>query len=134
MEDMGFQTFGYGGGRMDVWAEEEDAYWGEMESFEGLAHDPAKLEKPLGAAVMRLIYVNPEGPDGIPDPLLAAAHIRETFGRMGMNDEETVALVAGGHTFGKCHGAAPGSNCGPPPSDAPIELQGFGWKNSHGNG
>lgn len=135
MEDMGFKLFGFGAGRTDIWATEEDAYWGEDSSYEGLAHDPSKLEQPLGAIVMRLIYVNPEGPDGIPDPLLAAAHIRETFGRMSMNDEETVALVAGGHTFGKCHGAAPGANnVGPEPESSPIEAQGFGWINKFGTG
>jgi catalase-peroxidase len=134
MEDMGFETFGFGGGRQDIWASETDAYWGEDASFTGLLEDPSKLEQPLGAAVMRLIYVNPEGPDGVPDPLLAAAHIRETFGRMSMNDEETVALVAGGHTFGKCHGAAPGSNHGPEPELANIEEQGFGWTSKHGTG
>jgi len=135
MEDMGFKTFGFGGGRIDNWATDESAYWGEAESYEGLANDPSKLEQPLGAAVMRLIYVNPEGPDGIPDPVLAAAHIRETFGRMGMNDEETVALVAGGHTFGKCHGAAPGDkHVGAEPELSSIEAQGTGWANSFGIG
>merc|ERR1719262_1701775 len=134
MEDMGFKSFGFSLGRLDCWATEEDAYWGTMESFQNLAQNPAKLENPLGAIVMRLIYVNPEGPDGIPDPLLAAAHIRETFGRMAMNDEETVALVCGGHTFGKGHGAAPGSNQGPEPQLAAIEEQGFGWTSKFGTG
>lgn len=135
LEDMGFKTMGFGGGRIDIWATEEDAYWGESESYEGLSHDPAKLENPLGAAVMRLIYVNPEGPDGIPDPLLAAAHIRETFGRMSMNDEETVSLIAGGHTFGKSHGAAPGGqHQGAEPDLAAVQEQGFGWTSSFGTG
>lgn len=135
MEDMGFKTFGFAGGRRDIWATEEDAYWGTDESFKGLAQNPSALEKPLGAIVMSLIYVNPEGPDGIPDPLLAAGHIRETFGRMAMNDEETVALVAGGHTFGKCHGAAPGGkHQGPNPGEADVEEQGFGWTSTFGTG
>lgn len=133
LEDMGFKAFGFAGGRADAW-EGEEAYFGTPESFKGLARDPSRLEQPLAASVMSLIYVNPEGPDGIPDPLLAAGHIRETFARMAMDDEETVALIAGGHTFGKAHGAAPGSKCGPPPGDAPIEAQGLGWLSSHGKG
>jgi len=135
MEDMGFKTFGFAGGRVDAWDSESDAYWGTSESFQGLAKDPSKLEQPLGAIVEQLIYVNPQGPDGIPDPLLAAAHIRETFGRMAMNDYETVALIAGGHTFGKCHGAAPGDkHCGAPPNESKLENQLFGWESDFGSG
>lgn len=134
MEDMGFKTFGFGGGRCDIWAQETDAFWGVHESFKGLANAPEKLEKPLAAPNMELIYVNPEGPDAIPDPLMAAKHIRDSFGRMAMNDEETVALIAGGHTFGKAHGAGPGSNVGPDPRGAPVEAQGFGWENKFGTG
>lgn len=126
---------GFAGGRVDCMQTETDAYWGTSESYMGLGQKPSTLEKPLGNIVESLIYVNPEGPDGIPDPLLAAGHIRETFGRMAMNDEETVALVAGGHTFGKCHGAAPGGqHQGPCPKDAKIEEQGFGWTSNFGTG
>jgi catalase-peroxidase len=135
MEDMGFKTFGFAGGRVDVWQTEEDVYWGTPDDFKGLARDPSQLEQSLGAVEKSLIYVNPEGPDGIPDPLLAAAHIRETFGRMAMNDAETVALIAGGHTFGKAHGAAPGGqHQGPKPSEANIEEQGFGWNSTYKSG
>mmetsp|Transcript_10031 Transcript_10031/g.24764 ORF Transcript_10031/g.24764 Transcript_10031/m.24764 type:complete len:773 (+) Transcript_10031:437-2755(+) len=135
MEDMGLPQFGFGGGRLDCWAQEEDVYWGEPESFENLETKPNELENPLGAIVQGLIYVNPEGPGGCADPMLAAGHIRTTFGRMAMNDEETVALIAGGHTFGKCHGAAPGGHYqGPKPSDAAVEEQGFGWTSSFGSG
>lgn len=134
MEDMGFKSFGFGFGRVDCWAQETDAFWGVKESFEGLAKEPWNLEKPLGAPNMELIYVNPEGPDAIPDPMLAAAHIRDSFGRMAMNDEETVALIAGGHTFGKAHGAGPGSNVGPDPRGAEVHDQGFGWNNKFGIG
>merc|ERR1712226_186351 len=101
MEDMGFKSFGFSYGRVDVSAQETDAFWGVPKNFEGLAQDPSKLEKPLAAPNMELIYVNPEGPDSIPDPQMAANHIRDSFGRMSMNDWETVALTAGGHTFGK---------------------------------
>lgn len=134
MEDMGFKSHGFSFGRVDVSQRETDAWWGVKSSFEGLAKEPWNLEKPLAAPNMELIYVNPEGPDGIPDPLLAAAHIRDSFGRMSMNDWETVALIAGGHTFGKGHGAGPGSNVGPDPRDADVHDQGFGWKNSLGKG
>merc|ERR1719359_2395592 len=134
MEDMGFKTFGFGGGRVDIWAQETDAFWGVHESFKGLASAPEKLESPLAAPNMELIYVNPEGPDAIPDPLMAAKHIRDSFGRMAMNDLETVALIAGGHTFGKAHGAAPDSSVGPSPMDAPIVNAGAGWLNSFRSG
>lgn len=134
MEDMGFKTFGFGGGRVDIWARETDAFWGVHESFKGLAEAPQKLESPLAAPNMELIYVNPEGPDAIPDPLMAAKHIRDSFGRMAMNDIETVALIAGGHTFGKAHGAGPGENVGPDPRGAEVEDQGFGWKSTFGTG
>merc|ERR1719476_1204219 len=134
MEDMGFKTFGFGGGRVDIWAQETDAFWGVHESFKGLASEPERLEKPLGTPNMELIYVNPEGPDAIPDPLMAAKHIRDSFGRMAMGDEETVALIAGGHTFGKAHGAGPGNNVGPDPRGAAVEDQGFGWKSTFGTG
>ena len=136
LESMGFETFGFAGGREDVWAPEEDIYWGpetgwlDDERYTG----DRDLEKPLGAVQMGLIYVNPEGPNGNPDPLAAARDIRETFSRMAMNDEETVALIAGGHTFGKAHGAAPDSHVGPEPEGATIEEQGLGWKNSYGSG
>jgi len=164
LESMGFKTFGFGGGREDVWEPDEDVYWGSEktwlggdyrygkgmngdgvivadEELHGKEHDRTaggsnerKLENPLGAVQMGLIYVNPEGPDGNPDPVAAAHDIRETFARMAMNDEETVALIAGGHTFGKTHGAGPASNVGPEPEGAPIELQGLGWKSSFGTG
>lgn len=134
MEDMGFKTFGFGGGRVDNWAPEEDVYWGMAESYDA-AETADALEYPLGNAQMNLIYVNPEGPRAQPDPLAAAAYIRESFGRMSMGDEETVALIAGGHTFGKAHGAAnPGGKVGPNPAEATLAEQGFGWKNSHGTG
>lgn len=137
LESMGFKTFGFGGGRADVWEPEEDIYWGS----EGKWLDDKRytgdreLENPLGAVQMGLIYVNPEGPNGNPDPLAAARDIRETFGRMAMNDEETVALIAGGHTFGKAHGAGdPGKYVGPEPEAAGIEEQGKGWRNTLGSG
>jgi catalase-peroxidase len=137
LESMGFKTFGFGGGRADVWEPEDEIYWGP----EGKWLDDQRytgdrdLENPLGAVQMGLIYVNPEGPNGEPDPIKAARDIRETFARMAMNDEETVALIAGGHTFGKTHGAADAKeNVGPEPEAAPIEAQGLGWANKHGTG
>lgn len=137
LDSMGLKTFGFAGGRVDVWEPQEDIFWGP--EGEWLANERYKgereLDNPLGAVQMGLIYVNPEGPDGKPDPLGSARDIRETFGRMAMNDEETFALVAGGHTFGKGHGAAdPSKYVGPEPEGAPIEQQGFGWKNSFGKG
>jgi catalase-peroxidase len=160
LETMGFKTFGFGGGREDVWEPDNDVYWGAEKKWlggdiryahgsEGVSkHSPVlvsdddadgdihsrNLENPLAAVQMGLIYVNPEGPDGNPDPVRAAVDIRETFGRMAMNDEETVALIAGGHTFGKTHGAAPASNCGPDPEATGLDEMGFGWKNSFGTG
>lgn len=159
LESMGFKTFGFAGGRADVWEADEDVYWGSETTWLGNDHryadgsagvdghgvvssdeDPGRnihsrnLEKPLGAAHMGLIYVNPEGPDGNPDPLAAARDIRETFGRMAMNDEETVALIAGGHSFGKTHGAAPSEHVGKEPEAAELELQGLGWSNGYGSG
>jgi catalase-peroxidase len=160
LETMGFKTFGFGGGREDVWEPDQDVYWGAEKTWLGgdirYAHgspgviedhavlvsdeDPdgdvhsSRLENPLAAVQMGLIYVNPEGPDGNPDPALATKDIRETFKRMAMNDEETVALIAGGHTFGKTHGAAPSSNVGPEPEAEGLEAQGLGWKNSFGTG
>ena len=162
LESMGFKTFGFGGGRADVWEPDEDVYWGsektwlggdirygkgqsgdgtlvadaEMHGSEKERNLPPErnLENPLAAVQMGLIYVNPEGPEGYPDPAAAAHDIRETFARMAMNDEETVALIAGGHTFGKTHGAAPASHVGPEPEAAGLEEQGFGWKNSFGTG
>jgi catalase-peroxidase len=164
LESMGFKTFGFGGGREDVWVADEDVYWGTEKTWLGGDHRYGKgqsgegvivadeelhgnekdrtrtgtnernLENPLAAVQMGLIYVNPEGPDGNPDPIAAAHDIRETFARMAMNDEETVALIAGGHTFGKTHGAGPASNVGPEPEGAGIEEQGLGWKNSFGTG
>ena len=164
LESMGFKTFGFGGGREDVWEPDQDVYWGTEKTWLGGDHRYGKgqsgegvivadeemhgsekdrtggganernLENPLAAVQMGLIYVNPEGPDGNPDPIAAAHDIRETFARMAMNDEETVALIAGGHTFGKTHGAAPASNVGPEPEAAGIEEQGLGWKNSFGTG
>ncbi|MFE6995279.1 catalase/peroxidase HPI [Microbacterium sp. NPDC057659] len=136
LETMGFKTFGFAGGRVDVWEPDEEIFWGpEAEWLANKRYTGERdLDKPLAATQMGLIYVNPEGPDGNPDPLLAAIDIRETFARMAMNDEETVALIAGGHTFGKTHGAAPDSNVGPDPEDAPIEQQGLGWKGSFGTG
>ena len=136
LESMGFKTFGFGGGRADVWEPEESVYWGtEGKWLEDKRHaNERDLENPLAAVQMGLIYVNPEGPNGNPDPLAAAKDIRETFARMAMDDEETVALIAGGHTFGKTHGAADAKNVGPEPEAAPIEEQGFGWKNAFGSG
>ncbi len=137
LESMGFKTFGFGGGREDIWEPEEDIYWGAEGEWLGNKerHATGKLEMPLAASHMGLIYVNPEGPNGNPDPLESAQHIRETFGRMAMNDEETVALIAGGHTFGKTHGAAdPREYVGAEPAGASIEEMGFGWKNSYGKG
>lgn len=136
MESMGFPTYGFGGGRADVWEPDQSIYWGsEMKWLDDKRYEEGrKLENPLAAVQMGLIYVNPEGPNGNPDPLAAAKDIRETFGRMGMNDEETVALIAGGHTFGKTHGAGPASNVGPEPEGAGIEEQGLGWKSTYGTG
>ncbi|NOZ62069.1 MAG: catalase/peroxidase HPI [Calditrichaeota bacterium] len=137
LESMGFKTFGFGGGRVDIWEPEEDVYWGpESEWLADERHrDERDLEKPLAAVQMGLIYVNPEGPNGEPNVLAAAEDIRESFRRMGMNDEETVALIVGGHTFGKTHGAAdPDKYVGPEPEAAPLEEQGLGWKNSFGIG
>ena len=137
IESMGLKPFGFAGGREDVWEPEEDIYWGPETEWLGDERysGDRDLEKPLGAVQMGLIYVNPEGPNGNPDPLLAARDIRETFARMAMNDEETVALIAGGHTFGKAHGAAdPDQHVGREPEGAPTEQQGFGWKNSYGTG
>ena len=136
LESMGFKTFGFGGGRVDVWEPENDIYWGsEGEWLADQRHtDDGDLEEPLGADHMGLIYVNPEGPNGEPDPKKAAHFIRQTFARMAMNDEETVALIAGGHTFGKVHGAASEDHLGPEPEAAPIEEMGLGWKNSYGSG
>ena len=134
---MGFKTFGFGGGREDTWEPDEDIYWGPEGTW--LADErysgERDLQNPLGAVQMGLIYVNPEGPNGKPDPVAAAIDIRETFKRMAMNDEETVALIAGGHTFGKTHGAANDKEyVGPEPEGAPIEQQGLGWKNRFGTG
>ena len=137
LESMGFKTFGFGGGRADVWEPEEDVYWGPETEWLGDKRysGDRDLENPLGAVQMGLIYVNPQGPNANPDPLAAAHDIRETFGRMAMNDEETVALIAGGHTFGKAHGAASDAeHVGPEPAGATIQEQGFGWKNSFGSG
>ncbi|HCN82196.1 MAG TPA: catalase/peroxidase HPI, partial [Sphingobacteriaceae bacterium] len=160
LESMGFKTFGFGGGRADTWEPQEDVYWGSETTWLGgdlryahgspgmvenhgvvVSDDDAdgdihsrNLEKPLAAVQMGLIYVNPEGPDGNPDPIAAAKDIRDTFGRMAMNDEETVALIAGGHSFGKTHGAAPATNVGKEPEAMDLEMQGLGWKNSYGSG
>jgi catalase-peroxidase len=136
LESMGFKTYGFGGGRADVWEAESNIYWGSEKKMldDQRYSEGRKLENPLAAVQMGLIYVNPEGPNGNPDPILAAKDIRETFGRMGMNDEETVALIAGGHTFGKTHGAGPASNVGPEPEAAPIEMQGFGWNSTYKSG
>nr|WP_244139492.1 catalase/peroxidase HPI [Mucilaginibacter ginkgonis] len=160
LESMGFKTFGFAGGRADVWEADESVYWGSENTWLGgderyahgspgvveghgvlVSDDDAdgdvhtrNLEKPLAAVQMGLIYVNPEGPDGNPDPIMSARDIRDTFGRMAMNDEETVALIAGGHTFGKTHGAAPADNVGKEPEAVDLEMQGFGWKNSYGSG
>ena len=141
LETMGFKTFGFGGGRADVWEPEEDIYWGSETEWLATSDQANSrysgdrdLENPLAAVQMGLIYVNPEGPDGNPDPLASARDIRETFGRMAMNDEETVALVAGGHTFGKAHGNGDAAHVGIEPEGAPIEAQGFGWLSTHGSG
>ncbi len=137
LESMGLKTFGFAGGREDVWEPEEDIYWGSETTWLGDERytGDRELEKPLGAVQMGLIYVNPQGPNGNPDPVAAARDIRETFRRMAMNDEETVALIAGGHTFGKTHGAADADeHVGPEPEGAPIEQQGLGWKNTYGSG
>jgi catalase-peroxidase len=136
LESMGFKTFGFGGGREDVWEPDQDVYWGNEKTW--LADERytgnRKLDNPLAAVQMGLIYVNPEGPNAVPDPLAAAHDIRETFSRMAMNDEETVALIAGGHSFGKAHGAAPTSHVGPEPEAEDPAAQGFGWRNTHGSG
>jgi catalase-peroxidase len=137
LDSMGFKTFGFGGGRADVWVPQEDIFWGSEHTWLGSDRYQGErnLDNPLAAVQMGLIYVNPEGPDGKPDPVGSARDIRETFGRMAMNDEETFALIAGGHTFGKGHGAYdPGPNVGPEPEGAPIEQQGLGWKNGKGKG
>ncbi len=136
LESMGFKTFGFGGGRKDVWEPEEDIYWGSEAEWLGDKRysGDRELENPLAAVQMGLIYVNPEGPNGNPDPVASGRDVRETFGRMAMNDEETVALIAGGHTFGKCHGAGPASHVGPEPEAAPIEQMGLGWKSSFRSG
>ncbi len=136
LESMGFKTFGFGGGREDVWEPEEDIYWGAEDTWLGDKRytGDRELENPLAAVQMGLIYVNPEGPNGNPDPVASGRDVRETFARMAMNDEETVALVAGGHTFGKCHGAGDAALVGPEPEAAGIEEQGLGWKSSFGSG
>ncbi|AZM51494.1 catalase/peroxidase HPI [Streptomyces sp. WAC 01529] len=136
LESMGFETFGFAGGREDVWEPDEDVYWGPETTWLGDERytGDRELENPLGAVQMGLIYVNPEGPNGNPDPIAAARDIRETFRRMAMNDEETVALIAGGHTFGKTHGAGPADHVGDDPEAAPMEQQGLGWKSSYGTG
>ncbi|WP_300239778.1 catalase/peroxidase HPI [Pseudomonas sp.] len=136
LESMGFKTFGFAGGRQDVWEPEDHVYWGSETTWLGDQRysGDRELENPLGAVQMGLIYVNPEGPNGNPDPLAAARDIRETFARMAMNDEETVALIAGGHTFGKTHGAGPATHVGPEPEAAGLEEQGLGWKSSFGTG
>ncbi|MFV0335095.1 MAG: catalase/peroxidase HPI [Tropicimonas sp.] len=141
LESMGFKTFGFGGGRVDVYEPEEDVYWGAESEWLATSDKPDSrysgerdLENPLAAVQMGLIYVNPEGPDGNPDPVASGRDIRETFARMGMNDEETVALTAGGHTFGKAHGAGDAAHVGPEPEAAPIEAMGLGWLSSHGSG
>ena len=136
LETMGFETFGFAGGRADVWEPDDDVYWGPETTWLGDERYTGErdLERPLAAVQMGLIYVNPEGPNGNPDPLASARDIRETFGRMAMNDEETVALIAGGHTFGKTHGAAPDSNLEENPEAAGLEQQGLGWKNNFGSG
>ena len=141
LESMGFKTFGFGGGRADVWEPEEDIYWGPETEWLATSEKPNSrysgdrdLENPLGAVQMGLIYVNPQGPDGNPDPVASGRDVRETFARMAMNDEETVALVAGGHTFGKAHGAGPESHVGPEPERGAIEAQGFGWLSTFGSG
>jgi len=136
IESMGLKPFGFGGGRVDIWEPEQDIYWGSEETWldDKRYTGDRILENPLAAVQMGLIYVNPEGPNGKPDPIASGRDIRETFARMAMNDEETVALVAGGHTFGKCHGAGPASHVGPEPEAAPLEQMGFGWKSSFGTG
>jgi len=136
LETMGFKTFGFAGGRVDIWESEEDIYWGSEDEWLGdnRYSGDRDLENPLAAVQMGLIYVNPEGPNGEPNVLASAKDVRETFARMAMNDEETVALVAGGHTFGRCHGAGSPKHVGPEPESAPIEAQGLGWKNSMGSG
>jgi catalase-peroxidase len=136
LESMGFKTFGFGGGREDIWEPEEDIYWGSEDKWLGDKRysGDRNLENPLAAVQMGLIYVNPEGPNGNPDPVASGRDVRVTFARMAMNDEETVALVAGGHTFGKCHGASSASHVGPEPEAAAIEAQGLGWKSSFGSG
>lgn len=136
LESMGFKTFGFGGGREDIWEPEEDIYWGTESEWLGNKRysGDRELENPLAAVQMGLIYVNPEGPNGNPDPVASGRDVRETFSRMGMNDEETIALVAGGHTFGKCHGAGDTGQVGPEPEGAGIEEQGLGWKSSFGSG
>jgi catalase-peroxidase len=141
LETCGFKTFGFAGGREDVWEPDQDVYWGRESEWLATSEKPNSrysgnrdLENPLAAVQMGLIYVNPEGPDGNPDPIAAAKDIRETFARMAMNDEETVALIAGGHTLGKTHGAGPASNVGPEPEAAPLHEQGFGWMSSFGTG
>ena len=141
IESMGLKTFGFGGGRVDVWEPEEDVYWGAEKEWLATSDKPDSrysgerdLDNPLAAVQMGLIYVNPEGPDGNPDPVASGRDVRETFARMAMNDEETVALVSGGHTFGKCHGAGSATHVGPEPEAAPVEQQGLGWKSSFGSG
>ncbi|MBE0504922.1 MAG: catalase/peroxidase HPI [Desulfuromonadales bacterium] len=136
LESMGFKTFGFAGGREDIWEPEEDIYWGSEDEWLGDDRytGDRELDNPLAAVQMGLIYVNPEGPNGEPDPVKSGIDVRETFARMAMNDEETVALVAGGHSFGKCHGAGPASHVGPAPEAAPIEQQGLGWKSSFRSG
>src|SRR5438093_1528602 len=136
LESMGFKTFGFGGGRVDVWEPEEDIFWGPEGKWMGDERysGDRQLDNPLAAVQMGLIYVNPQGPDGKPDPIAAARDIRETFARMAMNDEETVALIAGGHTFGKTHGAAPITHVGPSPEGGELEAQGLGWRSAFGTG
>ncbi|WP_411869425.1 catalase/peroxidase HPI [Vulcanococcus limneticus] len=136
LESMGLRTFGFGAGRVDIWQPEEDIYWGNETTWLGAGRysGDRQLEQPLAAVQMGLIYVNPEGPDGVPDPVASGRDVRETFARMAMNDEETVALTAGGHTFGKAHGAGSEELVGPPPEGAPLEQMGLGWANRHGSG
>jgi catalase-peroxidase len=136
LESMGFETFGFAGGREDIWEPEEDIYWGTESEWLGDKRysGDRELENPLAAVQMGLIYVNPEGPNGEPDPVASGRDVRETFARMAMNDEETVALIAGGHTFGKCHGAGPATHVGPEPEGASIEEQGLGWRSTLGSG
>lgn len=136
LESMGFTTFGFGGGRPDIWEPEEDIYWGPETTWLGDKRytGDRELENPLAAVQMGLIYVNPEGPNGNPDPVASGRDVRETFARMAMNDEETVALVAGGHTFGKAHGAGDPGLVGPEPEGAAIEQMGLGWINAYGSG